>query len=133
MDITEVKQKINKTLKLVQEQETPNVRLIQECIDLIEDNGLTEVMEHQVNQLKMLHNFGSFLQDNSNEDIEDKNYLGEDNKKMLVFTVMEIEDGSIKTSLDTTGLQTLELFGCVPLLEKAIKKVIDKEDDSEDC
>lgn len=147
MDIREVKQKINKTLKLVQEQKTPNIRLIQDCIDLIEDHGLAKDMEKQVNQLKMLHSVGSFLQDSSNIDketlpanlqdilddnqIENGDYAESEEKRGLVFIVRETPDGAIETSLDTSGLETLELLGCVSLLQKAIHKVIDKDNERE--
>tara|TARA_B110000259_G_C13976145_1_gene386812 strand:- start:941 stop:1360 length:420 start_codon:yes stop_codon:yes gene_type:complete len=139
MDIKEIKQKITKTLRLVQEQENPNIKLIQECIDLIKDNGLEEEMREQVLALKMLHSVGSFLNNPlAKEDIdidkilsddrEDDEYLEHKETKNLVFKIKETEDGSIQTSLDTSGLETLELLGCISLLQKAIEKVIQKEE-----
>lgn len=136
MDSLAVKQKILQTLKLISEQEKPNVRLIQECIDLMYENGLEEELSQELSQLKMLKSMGSFLQESeeSLEKIEDtlsseelQDLLGDlDIKqgKKLVFTVKETAEGNLSTSLDTAGLQTLELLGCIALLEKAVDKVI---------
>lgn len=138
MDIQDVRQKILQTLRLISEQEKPNVRLIEECIDLMYENGLEKDLSKELSQLKILKSMGSFLQESdetftklqtedtlSNKELDELfDNLDIKESKKLVFTVKETEEGNLATSLDTSGLQTLELLGCISLMEKAVNKVI---------
>ena len=124
MDIQDIRQKIQITVKKVSEQDEPNIRLIKECIDLIKEHGLEEELEKDLSQLKMLYTMGSLLETSSellNEDEED--FENESEAKQLTFTMTQI-DGHISTDLKMKNCETLELLGCITLMERAVLKVL---------
>jgi len=127
MDIQDIRQKIQITVKKVSEQDEPNIRLIKECIDLIKEHGLEEELSEDLSSLKMLYTMGSLLETSSEllEDAEEKS-----KSKHLMFTMTE-KDGHIATDLKMHGLETLELLGCIALMERAVYKVL-KENEKED-
>ena len=127
MDIQDIRQKIQMTVKKVSEQDEPNIRLIKECIDLIKEHGLEEELSEDLSSLKMLYTMGSLLETSSEllEDAEEKS-----KSKHLMFTMTE-KDGHIATDLKMHGLETLELLGCIALMERAVYKVL-KENEKED-
>lgn len=128
MDIQDVRQKIHITVKKVSEQDKPNIRLIKECIDLIKEHGLEEELEKDLNQLKMLYTMGSLLE-TSNELLED---MEEKPKAKRLMFIMTERDGHIATDLKMHGLETLELLGCIALMERAVHKVLKDNEREED-
>jgi predicted unusual protein kinase regulating ubiquinone biosynthesis (AarF/ABC1/UbiB family) len=131
MNIQDIRQRIQITVKKVSEQDKPNIRLIKECIDLIKEHGLEEELEKDLNNLKMMHTMGSLLEtSNSLLNEDEKDFEDESNAKQFTFTMTQI-DGHIETDLKMQNCETLELLGCIALMERAILKVL-KENEKED-
>jgi len=130
MDKRDIKLKIIKTLETVKAQKNPNISLIKECIDLIHEEGLEDDMKEELDSLSMLHTMGTLMNLGTKKitEINSEDNLIEEGEdaKFLIFKVRETADGNIITSLDMAGFETLELLGCVPLMEKAVQKVIKK-------
>ena len=123
MDSSKIMEKILKTLKDLRIQDDPDISLIKDCIDLIYDNGLEIEMADSLERLNMLYTMQSFLE--GSEHIKN-DLIGETAKgeRALTFKIRETEEKTLVTSLDMSGFQTLELLGCIALMEKAVHKVI---------
>lgn len=150
MTLSEVKKRVLKTLDLVISQEKPNLRLVQDCIDCIRDNGFEEVLSEGYQTLQLAYSVGLEINESEKkikesermvealeDELKDTQYLIDylnnihckDEKKeecpnsSLTFKVEKTQNG-LKINLTNKGLNTVELLSTIELLRKEIEKIV---------